>query len=587
MSEPFRNLVELHRRSTERWREQPALGTRTPQGWVWTTFGQLAEQVDHFRAGLAQLGITPGDRVAIVSNNRVEWAVTCYAVYGLGAELVPMYEAQLPKEWAFILRDSGARLVVGSTTPIYSDLCALRPEIPSLAHVVGMDLPDDDPASFRAVLARGASSPVAARDPDPGEVAGFIYTSGTTGNPKGVVLTHHNIASNISAVQDLFPFGPDDRSLSFLPWAHSYGQVAELHGLLSMGASLALNNDVSVLLEQLSEVKPTILVAVPRIFNRLYDKVHEEIADWPHFLQSMFEAGIRNATRRARGEHLGPLQGMGLTIDDKILFSRIRDKLGGRLKYAISASAALSLEVAEFIDALGIPVYEGYGLTETSPIVAANYPGHRKIGSVGQPIEGVRVEIDRSVTGDPVQGEIIVHGPNVMQGYHDRPEENAKAFTEDGGLRTGDLGHLDADGYLYITGRIKEQYKLETGKYVMPSPLEEELKLSHFIANVMLYGENRPYNVALVVPDLEAVKKWSSERGFELVDMASDERVRTLIEVELTQRSRGFKSFERPRRYAMTLEDFTTDNDLLTPTLKLKRRNVLARYRDVLEALFG
>ncbi len=251
---------------------------------------------------------------------------------------------------------------------------------------------------------------------------------------------------------------------------------------------MGINDDVANLVANLAEVKPTILFAVPRIFNRIYDGVNKQMADKPGFIQSLFRNGIKNATKRANGEDIGVFAGMGISMADKLIFSKIRAKFGGRLRFAISGSAALSKEVAEFIDALGIEVYEGYGLTETSPIATANWPGNRKIGSVGKAIPGVTITIDKSVTGDAKNGEIVIKGPNIMQGYHNRQDENDKVLMADGSFRSGDMGFVDDDGYLFITGRIKEQYKLENGKYVVPSPLEEELKLSPFIANVMMTG---------------------------------------------------------------------------------------------------
>jgi long-chain acyl-CoA synthetase len=304
-------------------------------------------------------------------------------------------------------------------------------------------------------------------------------------------------------------------------------------------------------------------------------------------VQQIIRAGIRGAIKRAHGEHVGVVEAVDYVFDDKLVFAKIREKLGGRLKYAISASATLGHDVAEFIDALGLTVYEGYGLTETSPIVAANFPGHRKLGSVGQVLPNVRVLIDTS-EGTNGDGEIIVYGPNVMVGYHQRPEENAKAFTRDGGLRTGDLGHLDPEGFLFVTGRIKEQYKLENGKYVMPSPLEEELKLSPYIANVFIHGADRPFNVALVVLAEDAVRGWARDEGLLLAgDLAADARVRRLIGAELDARSRGFRAFERPRDFVILSEDFTVENGLLTPTLKLKRREVLARHAARIEPLYA
>src|SRR5690606_10266852 len=276
----------------------------------------------------------------------------------------------------------------------------------------------------------------------------------------------------------------------------------ELHCMLSMGASMGLAESVEKIVDNLAEVKPTILFAVPRIFNRIYNGVQKQIAEKPAPIRSLFYAGLRAAAKKRDGQPLGLLESMALGLADKLVFTKIRARFGGRLKYAFSGAAALSKEVGEFVDGLGIMVYEGYGLTETSPVATANFPGNRKIGSVGKAIPGVRIVIDTSVTGEEVNGEIVIYGPNVMQGYHNRPEENAAVFTQDGGFRTGDMGYLDSDGYLYITGRIKEQYKLENGKYVVPTQLEEAIKLSPFVANIMVHGANKPFNVAVIVPDL-------------------------------------------------------------------------------------
>jgi len=499
---------------------------------------------------------------------------------------VPMYQAQLAKEWQFILEDCGAKVAIGATNAIVETLRRMQRELPALPHVVGLELPATDDHSYAALLDVGRQRPVPSVSPSGDDVAGLIYTSGTTGMPKGVILTHGNITSNVNAIHEVFEFQADDRSLAFLPWAHSFGQTCELHCLLSMGCSMAINDDVKNLVRNLGEVKPTVLYAVPRVFNRLYDGVNAQIAEKPGIIQWLFKHGIDAAKRKAKGESPGPLDSVLLALADRLIFSTVRQRFGGRLKYAISGSAALSPEVAAFIDALGITVYEGYGLTETSPIATANYPGHRKMGSVGRPIPGVSIQIDRSVTDDPVNGEIIIHGPNVMRGYHHRPEENAAVLMEDHSFRSGDMGYLDSEGYLFITGRIKEQYKLENGKYVVPSPLEEQLKLSPFIANVMIYGANKPHNVALVVPDAEAVRGWATKQGVPLEDVARSEQVRRLLRDEIEACSKAIKGYERVQAFIIALEDFTTDNGMLTPTLKLKRRAVLERYGRELDNLY-
>ncbi len=543
--------------------------------------------MDALRGGLHALGVGEGDRVAIVSGNRVEWAVVAFAAFGLGANLVPMYEAQRAEEWRFILADCGASVVVGSKATIVEKLDAMRPDVATLRHVVALEGEPSDPRSYAALLAAGRTHPTPSRAPPGDAVACFVYTSGTTGKPKGVLLTHDNLTSTVGASAVVFPLSPDDRTLSFLPWAHVYGQVVEVHFLISRGASTAIASDVAKLMEELAEVRPTMLVAVPRIWNRIYSGVIAQMERKPRFIRALFKSAIASATRKNRGETLGALEAIQLAFADRLIFAKIRAKLGGRLRYALTASAAIAPHVAEMIDAMGIVVCEGYGLTETSPVVTGNTPTSRRLGSVGKPIPGVRVTLDESRGRSPGEGEIIVEGPNVMKGYHQRPEENASALLPSGAFRTGDLGRLDADGFLYVTGRIKEQYKLENGKYVMPSPLEESLKLSPYISNVMLYGDNKPFNVAIVVLKADALRAWAARSEVTLrEDLAADPAVRRLIEGELEASAKEFKPYERPRAFALTLEDFTCAAGTLTPTLKIKRGAVIERHARAIDALY-
>jgi len=584
MTTRFETLIELAEASVPRFADRPLFGERRDDAWQWMTYAEWQCDVDALRAGLAGLGIGRGDRVAIISRNSAAWATAAYASYGLGATFVPMYEAQRAPDWELILRDCEASVVVCRTVAIAEAVAMMHARLPALRDILVIDAPESEPRSIAALLAR-AHAPVPAIHPAPDDVAGLAYTSGTTGRPKGVMLTHRNVASNVAATIAAFPIGADDRTVSFLPWAHVYGLVCELHILIAVGASTAFNTDTDHLLDDLRDVKPTLLVAVPRIFNKLHAAVRAQIAREPRPIRAVFEHGLAASIRRRRGERLG----LGARIVCWLagfLFAKVRRKLGGHLHYAISGSATLSPDVAQLIDGLGIEVYEGYGLSETSPIVAFNRPGHRRFGSVGIPIQGVRIELDTSVGEVPGEGEIIVHGPNVMKGYHDRPEEDAKVFTADGGLRTGDLGRFDADGYLFISGRIKEQYKLENGKYVMPTPLEEQLALSPYITHVMLHGAGHAYNVALVAIDVARVLEWATERGLELADPAGDPRVVALIQRELDRASGAFRGYERPRACVLIDTPFTVDNGLLTPTLKLKRREVLARHGLALEALY-
>ncbi|HEU4726758.1 MAG TPA: long-chain fatty acid--CoA ligase [Kofleriaceae bacterium] len=581
------NLVQLYQRSCAKYADREIFGTKKAGAWQWLTYRQLIILIDDVRAGLAGLGVNPGDRVAFIGDNSVEWAAAAYATYGLAASFVPMYQSQRPGEWEFILSDCGARVVIAANDATFDALQSMRARLPQLAHIIGIARPDSAPDSWAALVAAGAARPVPARSPDRDEIAGFIYTSGTTGKPKGALLSHRNIVSNVEALHDLVQISPEDRYLSFLPWAHAYGQTVELHTLHTYGASLAINDELPKLLDNMVEIKPTVLVAVPRIFNRIYDLVNRELSARPALLQKIVHHGLAQAIKRGRGESIGTLGKLELALDDRMVFQKVREKLGGRLRFAFTGSATIAQTVAEFIDALGITVYEGYGLTETSPVVTSNSPAGRRFGSVGRVLPGVRVEVDTRVTGDPKQGELVVYGPNVMRGYHNRPEETAAALMPDGGLRTGDLGYFDDEGYLYINGRIKEQYKLENGKYVMPSVLEEALKLSPFISNVMIHGDGRPFNVALVVPSAPAVAAWAKQEGITLPpDLTTEPRVHALIVSEIERLSTDFKGFEKPRAVALVAEDFTIANGMLTPTLKLKRREVLARHGKLVESLY-
>jgi long-chain acyl-CoA synthetase len=582
------SLVDMLENSAQKYASRELFGTKVGDQWVYTTYAQFKKLVDDMRGGLAHVGIGRGDKVGIISNNRIEWAVAAYATYGLGAAYVPMYESQLEKDWEYIIRDSQMKILFVASPAIYAKTKGFVGAIPSLKNIV-LIAGDGAELTYKGLLEKGAEKPVPALHPEGKETAGLLYTSGTTGNPKGVILSHGNVMSNLLGVQDGLPIGNIDRSLAFLPWAHSFGHTAELHLLVSIGASCGICDATDKIVQYLAEVKPTVLFAVPRIFNRIYSGVEKQMESKPAIIRKLFRAGIKASVKQKQGKALSLGERITLALADKLVFSKVRARFGGNLQYAISGAAALAREVAEFIDGLGITVYEGYGLTETSPIVSTNVPGYRKLGSVGRPIPGVRVVIDKAATGDPKNGEIVVYGPNVMQGYYNHKADTDAVFTSDGGFRTGDMGYLDDDNFLYITGRIKEQYKLENGKYVVPAPLEEALKLSPFVSNVMIYGDNKPFNVALVAANLDNVKEWAKAQGLDgkkVDDLLANEKVRAKVKEELDKLSSEFKGYERIRNFALISEDFTQENGMLTPKLSLKRRNVMQKWGGELEKLY-
>ena len=589
----FDTLVEIFSESTKRYAQSPLFGEKRDGEWQWMTYGAFKEKVDNLRGGLAGLGVKSGDRVAVISNNRAEWAIGAYATYTLGAAYVPMYESQHDAEWAYILNDCGAEVCFVPSEKIKDRVLKVRGDCPALQHVVTFTGSETESDTMAALLRRGAETPAPLVKPDKSDLAGLIYTSGTTGKPKGVKLSHSNMANNVSAMHEMLAIGPGDRSLSFLPWAHSFGQVVELHGLFSMGASLAIAESVEKLLANMAEIAPSLVFSVPRVFNKLYAGLNKKMEAMPPMRRKLLVAAMDNASERRALHDNGKSSAfveLKHKLFDKVVLSKVRGTFfGPNLKYAFSGGAAISREVAEFIDNIGVTVYEGYGLTETSPIATCNSPKGRRIGSVGKPIPGTRVSIDKEAASDPLHGEVICYGHNVMQGYYNLPEENEKVFTADGGFRTGDMGYVDADGFLYITGRIKEQYKLENGKYVVPVPIEEAMKLSPWVINVMVHGANRPYNVAIVVPDMEKLKAWAAEKSIPvdpLPALLQHADVLAHYRDEIAKHTQEIKGYERVRNFALVAEDFSIDNDLLTPKMSLKRRNVVQRYETTINGLY-
>lgn len=587
------NLVEMEQKAVEAFGPHNLFGTKRDGQYQWMTYAEFGEQVEQFRGGLASIGVEAGDRVAVIANNRVEWAVAAYATYGRGACFVPMYEKQHASDWKFILEDCGAKVAIVAKTKIYDVIAPMTDELEGLETVINMEGPADDTSSFTHMLKVGKDKPVEAVHPDPDELMGFIYTSGTTGNPKGVLLTHGNIASNINAVHEIFPMSVEDTTLSFLPWAHSFGQTAELHCMMSSGAAVGIAESVATIVANMPEVRPTILVSVPRIFNKIYDGLQKKMSKAGGLKKFMFDAAMANATRRRELAEKGETSWWvekkhGLF--DSMVFSKIREAFGGRLQYAFSGGAALNPDIARFIDNINITIFEGYGLSETSPIACANYPGNRKIGSVGKAIPGCSAKIvPVEHMKDEGVGEIVLYGPNIMKGYHGLEKETKEAFTEDGGFKTGDLGRMDDEGYVYITGRVKEQYKLENGKYVVPAPLEESLKMSPLINQIMIHGANKPYNVALIVPDMASLKDWAAEhgKGTGVATLFADADLAKALTEEIATFGKAFKGYERPRKFALVEEEFSTDNDMLTPSLKVKRRNVIKAYGDKIDSLYA
>ena len=585
----FNSLVEMQLHSCKTFGDQNMFGTKGSDGtYSWITYGQFDRRVASFRGGLASLGVTGGDKVAIISNNCVEFPIAAYGTYSLGAHFVPMYESQIYRDWKYILKDSGAKILLVRSPSIYKQVLPLKDEIPTLTHILHLSTDSDAPMNLNTLTDLGDKNPTPPVLPDSEEPFGLIYTSGTTGNPKGVILTHGNIMAELTSISTLFPSTPGkERGISFLPWGHLMGQIVEIHLAMLHGASAALVTDIREIAADLPIVKPTVFFGVPKIYNKIYEGVLRQISTRSPFIQHLFHRGMKAACRE---DHRSVADTLYLSLATLLIFRKTKKLFGGELRFALSGAAALKGEVGDFLRALGIPLYEGFGLTESTMAVTTNCPANgSRSGSVGKAVPGARIELDTSVgTEGSGEGEVIVYGPHVMQGYHNLPAETARAFTPDRGLRTGDLGRMDEDGFLYITGRIKEIYKLENGKYIAPTPLEELLQFSPFVDQAMVTGANKKYNIALIVPDMEELRRYAAEKGIDLTREGWQETppIVELFEKEIEGQSQDFRGFERCKKFIIVSEEWSPENGMLTPTLKLKRNIIADRYKDRIEELY-
>ena len=587
------NLVEFLERSVVRYPDNPLFGTKNTTGdYEWVTYREVGRRVDNLRAGLAQLGIGKNDAVGLIANNRVEWAVAAFATYGLGARFIPMYESELLHIWQYIITDSTVKILLVSKPEIYEKVKDFTNIIPTLQKIYVID------AKGLGTLAEleglGAAHPVPAIHPDPEDIAGLIYTSGTTGDPKGVLLSHANFTSNSHAGRKFYPeLNADSRTLSILPWAHSFGQTAELYTMIQLGGSIGFMQNPTTIVSDLGKVRPTFLIAVPRVFNKIYDTLWAKMNEIGGFKKSLFVMGVESAKRRRALKEKGQSDFMTdfkFKIADKLVFQKVRDMFGGRMFGSMTGSAAMNKEIALFFFDIGIPLYDCYGMTETSPAITMNGTAAFKFGTVGKPIEKVRVVIDSSVVEEGAKdGEIICYGPNVMKGYHNKPEQTKEVMTPDGGVRTGDRGRLDEDGFLHITGRIKEQFKVENGKFVFPAALEEDICLVSYVQNAVIYGENRPFTICMIVPDFFVLERYAEKNNLptDMKALIQRKDVQELITNEITNSLKGkYGGYEIPKKFLFLSENFTLENGMLTQTMKLKRRVVLQKYMDQIESLY-
>lgn len=587
-------LTKLYLDAVDRHAHPRAQMWRTSAAWESVSAQEMLRRVAGVARALRELGVKPGDRVGLFAPNCPEWHVADFAIQGIGAVNVPVYFNESVERLTYILNDSGARVVIAAGESQARKMAECRARIASVEQVIAVAPPADlggDFLRYETLIAGAGGAEVEeyrkrAAEVKSDQLATIIYTSGTTGEPKGVMLTHSNLSSNaIDGVQSQ-DFRPNDVALSFLPLAHVYERVAG-YGYLFNGVAIAYLERIEDVPQALLEVHPTVAAAVPRFFEKVYGNIltkgHAESGAKRRIFDWAIEVAEKSMLWRAYGKAASASLRFQWAIADKLVYSKIRAQLGGGAPRFASGGAPLAPELLEFYWSIGVKILQGYGLTETSPVVTSNTLANNKVGTVGRPIPHVTLKIAED-------GEILVKGPNVMQGYYRKPEETRAAFTEDGWFKTGDIGRVDEDGYLIITDRKKELLKTAAGKFVAPAPIENALKTSPLIVNAMVVGDKHKFVAALVVPNFEVIEANGRANGREFAtpaQMTNDPWVRDLLAREIERLTAQFAQYEKPKRFAVIEQDFTYPNGELTYTMKLKRRVIAQKYDDVIARLYA
>ncbi|HVK40820.1 MAG TPA: long-chain fatty acid--CoA ligase [Candidatus Kapabacteria bacterium] len=586
-----------------------AFSRKVDGAYVETSHDELREQVEAFALALRSLGLKPGDRVGIMSENRLEFIVADLACVCSGIADVSIFTILTPKQVEYIFNNAEVKAVICSNRLQLGKLVKVAADLPTLEHIICFQQEAIDQyrtsttlpiLSFDALIESGRAMAAAAPGEltrmaarvAPDDLATLIYTSGTTGNPKGVMLTHSNFVANITGASRVLPIGPDDVILSYLPLCHSFERTAGYYTCFACGASIAFAESLETVSVNLLEVRPTIMTSVPRGFERIKTRVERKAEAEPESKRKLIRwalgVGVERFRRINSGRAVGPVLAAKHLVADRLVFSKIRQATGGRVRFFVSGGSALSRDVGEFFFGIGMNIIEGYGMTECSPIISANRMERPKLGTVGQPLFNVEVTI-------APDGEILTRGPHVMKGYFRDPEATAEAIDDEGWLHTGDIGEFDAEGYLRITDRKKHIIVSSGGKNIAPGPIEDLVSRSRLVDQVMLVGENRPYMTALIVPDFEVAREMLLQAGESPGDvstavgresMVDGVTLSMAVEQELKELQRDLSAFERVRRFTLLAEPFSVENGLLTPTLKVKRKAAIERYGPEIEKMY-
>jgi long-chain acyl-CoA synthetase len=590
-------LNELYFGALERFGSQPvAMRAKREGRWIELSYAALADRVQNLSLGLLELGIQPGDRVAILSENRPEWAIADYACLTARYTDVPIYPTLPAKQVEYCLCDSGAVAILVSSKHQLEKVATLRQRVPGLKHVISFDPDATGPGvmSLEQVYAVGAAARSRrggwmseALKAAPEDLATLIYTSGTTGDMKGVMLTHGNITYDVTTCCNLFSFRETDECLSFLPLSHIFERMFGHYSMFHAGVLINYAESVDTVAPDMERWRPTLMASVPRLYEKIYGRVLERVRGEAKVKQRLFHwakrVGEAAVDTRLSGQPVPAGLAAQFWIADRLVFKKLRARTGGRLRFCISGGAPLSADIARFFHAAGMPIMEGYGLTETSPVIAVNTFEGLRLGTVGRPIPGVEVKI-------AADGEILTRGPHVMVGYYRKPEATSEVIDAEAWFHTGDIGQIDADGFLRITDRKKDLIVTAGGKNIAPQPIESLVKSSKFVSNAVMLGDRRRFPVMLVVPNFETLTAWARSQDIPTDDVTAllgRPEVESKMDREVRTTLRDLARFEVPKKLLLLPRDFSIEAGELTPTLKIKRRVVEQRHRAAIEQLYA
>jgi long-chain acyl-CoA synthetase len=592
---PPGTLNEIFFDSIENFDKPDALMYKSAGDYRNVSHREIERRVLHCAIGLKTLGVRPHDRVAILSENRPEWAVADYACLTSGVTDVPIYPTLPADQVAYILKDAGTVAIFLSNAEQAQKIAAIRSQVPSLLHVISFEeVGASADMTLAALEQRGAAAetPQSAAEHrevadavQPDDLATLIYTSGTTGNPKGVMLTHNNIRSNVEATRNLFPVMPGDAALSFLPLSHIFERMGD-YLMWATGVSIAYAESVDTVPVNMVEVRPTIVFSVPRLYEKMYARVLQNALSGGFIKKKIFfwarDVAEKWADVKLAGGEPKGLLARKYAIAQKLVFSKLKARTGGRLRLFVSGGAPLAPEINRFFYAAGLTILEGYGLTETSPVIGVNTPEHFRIGTIGRPVAGVEVKI-------APDGEILTRGPHVMKGYYNKPEATAEVMDADGWFHTGDIGEL-RDGFLAITDRKKDIIVTAGGKNIAPQPVENLVKTNKYVSQAVMIGDKRRFPSMLIVPNFEQLEAWAKQKNFIWTDRSQLVRmpaVHAKMEKEVLEMVSALAQFERPKKIALLESDFSLERGEMTPTQKVKRRVVERNYKDVIDSLYA